>query len=155
MAHASPHYPPAVMAGAVILPLLCVWGAWESYGAESAYQQQYRDPYLIAAQSTRFAPFVPSVPDNAELGYLTDLAPGVTDWAMFLGAQYALAPRLLERGVAHPWVLGNFTRPADFAAFGQAHGLKLQQDFGNGVVLFRKGDSGNGNSPTSHSPEAQ
>jgi hypothetical protein len=35
-------------------------------------------------------------------------------------------------------VLGNFTRPADFAAAGRSQGLRQQQDFGNGVVLFRR-----------------
>ncbi len=120
-------------------PVLCLWGSFESYGFESKLQQQYRDPYQVAAQFTRLEPALASIPENAETGYITDApAGGVTDTAMFLGAQYVLAPRLLKRGTAQAWVLGNFTRPADFAALGQAQGLRLQQDFGQGVVLFRK-----------------
>ena len=74
------------------------------------------------------------------MGYLTDAPEGsVADSALLTGAQYVLAPRLLARGTDGEWVLGNFTRPADFAAFGRSHGLVLQQDFGNGAVLFRRG----------------
>jgi hypothetical protein len=49
-----------------------------------------------------------------------------------------LAPRLLEKTTNHQQVLGNFTRPADFAAIGRQYGLSLQHDFGNGVVLYRR-----------------
>ena len=56
---------------------------------------------------------------------------------MLIGAQYVLPPRLVVRGAGREWVLGNFTRPADFAAFGRSRGLELQRHFGTGVVLFR------------------
>ena len=80
-----------------------------------------------------------AVPAGAEMGYLTDAAPGsVADTSMLLSAQYVLAPRLVARGAAHEWVVGNFTRPGDFAAIGRNNGVRLVQDFGNGVVLFRK-----------------
>ena len=79
-------------------------------------------------------------PENAILGYVTDvddIQPLAS--AMLFSAQYTLAPRLLQKGAAsRDLVLGNFTKPADFAAFGQQRGLKLERDFGNGVILFRK-----------------
>lgn len=56
---------------------------------------------------------------------------------MFLAAQYTLAPRLLDKKINYQQVLGNFTRPADFAAIGRQYGLTLQRDFGPGVVLYR------------------
>jgi hypothetical protein len=139
MQRASEEYPLALMASIVISALLCLIGSVEYYRFESAYQEQNRDPYLISAQFVRFEPLLSSVSQRAELGYLTDAQPGsVTDSAMFLGAQYVLAPRLLAKGAANEWVLGNFSRPADFAAVGRSNGLRLQQDFGNGVVLFRR-----------------
>jgi hypothetical protein len=139
MRRAMEEYPFALMASIVIASLLCLLGSVEHYRVESAYQEQNRDPYLISAQFVRFEPLISSVSQSAELGYLTDAQPGsVTDSAMFLGAQYVLAPRLLAKGAAHEWVLGNFSRPADFAAVGRGKGLHLQQDFGNGVVLFRR-----------------
>lgn len=135
----SAQYPPGVVAGIVAASLLCLWGALEHYQADAAYQEQSRDPFMISAQFTRFGALLAAVPAGAEMGYLTDAAPGsVADTSMLLSAQYVLAPRLVARGTAHEWVVGNFTRPGDFAAVGRSNGLRLVQDFGNGVVLFRK-----------------
>ncbi len=118
---------------------MCLWGCIETYGVETAYQSQNRDPYMISAQFTRLAGVAAAVPESATLGYLTDAAAGsVTASAMRTAAQYVLAPRLLADGTGHDWVLGNFTRPADFAALGRAQGLRVRQDFGNGVVLYRR-----------------
>jgi hypothetical protein len=139
MAAIKSQYPPVVTAGIVTASLLCLWGALEHYQAEAAYQAQFRDPYMISAQFTRFEPLLAAVPAGTELGYLTDAAPGsVADPSMLLSAQYVLAPRLVAKGSAHEWVVGNFTRPGDFAGVGRSNGLRLVQDFGNGVVLFRK-----------------
>ncbi len=131
--------PVAVIAGVAAAAALCLWGALETYAFETAYQEQNRDPYMIAAQVSRLAPVAAAVPEDAVMGYLTDLPDGsVAASAMLMGAQYVLAPRLLARGTNGEWVLGNFTRPADFAALGRSRGLALQQDFGNGAVLFRR-----------------
>lgn len=137
MRPAPERYPLAVMAGIVVVSLLCLWGSSESYDLESAYRQRPSIPDRMT-QFTRFEPVVSAVPEHAELGYLTDEHLRTTGGAIFLGAQYVLAPRLLERGLARELVLGVFSRPADFAAAGERRGLRLQQDFGYGVVLFRK-----------------
>jgi hypothetical protein len=123
----------------VIAILLCLWGSFATYGSESDFQQQNRDPYMVSAQFTRFGALLSAIPEGAQIGYITDAAPGsAVDTGMFLSAQCVLAPRLLKRGAAQEWVLGNFSRPADFASVGRSQGLRLQQDFGEGVVLFRK-----------------
>ncbi len=135
----SAQYPGKILAGVAGAVILCLWGSFSFYEFESAYQQQNRDTFMVGAQVTRFAGLMNTVPENALIGYMTDAAAGsVVENAMFLSAQYTLAPRLLDHGTAREWVLGNFTRAADFAALGQAQGLQLQQDFGNGVVLYRK-----------------
>ncbi len=133
-------YPLAVKAGTALAALLSLWGTFEYLGFESAYQRQYADPYKIGAQFSRFDALRASVPENAVMGYLTDLAPeSIAAGAMFGGAQYVLAPRLLERTVVgHDLVLGNFAKPDDFAALGLRYGLRMEHDFGNGVVLFRR-----------------
>jgi hypothetical protein len=132
-------YPLRIVAGVAAAALLAVWGSFTSYQTEAAYQQDNRDPYQIAAQFRRLGPVLAAVPENAVMGYLTDAAPGsVVDSALLGGAIYVLAPRLVARDTAHDWVLGNFTRPADFGAIGKSKGLRLQQNFGNGVVLFHK-----------------
>ena len=135
----SEHYSRAAIAGVAMAVLLCLWGSWASYGFESDFQLQHGDPYPVAAQFPRFAAALSSIPEGAEIGYITDAPPGnVADTGMFLSAQYVLAPRLLTRGATQELVLGNFIRPADFAAVGRSQGLRLQRDFGEGVVLFEK-----------------
>lgn len=131
-------YPAAVAAGLAAAAALCLWGAVQSYATEAAYQRDNSDPYMVAMQVQRLGPVLAAVPQDAVMGYLTDAPSGVVDAAMFDGALYTLAPRLLERGADHAWVLGNFTRPGDFEAVARSHGLRLVQNFGNGVVLFRK-----------------
>jgi hypothetical protein len=141
MARRSSHpgYPATVIAGVAIAGVLCLWGSFSFYATESAWLRESRDPFLISAQSARFASLLSAVPESAILGYITDTQPGSTiEAAMFLSAQYTLAPRLLHKGAGREWVLGNFTSPADFAVLGRNNGLRLQHDFGNGVVLYRK-----------------
>ena len=128
MRGASRQDPFTVSASVALVALVCLWGSFASYGFETAYQRQNSDPYMISQQFVRFEPLlstVPSaVPEDATLGYLTDASPAsTTGLAMTLGAHR---------------VIGNFTRPADFAALGQSYRLRLERDFGNGVVLFRK-----------------
>jgi hypothetical protein len=139
MKGASRQHPFTVSASVALVSLLCLWGSFASYGFETAYQRQNSDPYMISQQFVRFETLLSAVPEGAELGYLTDASPAsTTGLAMTLGAQYVLAPRLIEKGATDDRVIGNFTRPADFAAFGQSYRLRLERDFGNGVVLFRK-----------------
>jgi len=132
-------YPGRLLAGLAAAALLALWGAVAYYASESAYQRENSDPYQVAAQFVRLRPVASALPANAVIGYWTDAQPdSVVESAMFLSAQYVLAPRLLQKGAIRDWVLGNFTRPADFAALGRSRGLRLQQDFGNGVVLFQR-----------------
>jgi hypothetical protein len=128
-----------VMAGITVAAWLALWGVFEHYESEVAYQAENQDPYQISATFVRLDGLRSAIPENSSLGYLTDAEPRSTvESAMFLAAQYVLAPRLLAKDTLHEWVLGNFTRPADFAALGKSRSLRLQQDFGNGVVLFRR-----------------
>ena len=131
--------PIRALTGVALAAALSLWGTVEYFGFEPAYQKQNRDPYKIAMQTTRLESVRATIPENATLGYLTDLETGsVPASAMFNATQYILAPRLLKQDAAEAQVLGNFTRPADFAAIGRQHGLVIEQDFQNGVVLFRR-----------------
>jgi len=131
-------YPLVTQAGVLLAAALALWGVLGYVGAESSHQKLHRDPYQIAAQTIRMEPFRDAVAASAILGYLTDAEPGsIVSDSMFLGAQYALAPRILQRETSRQQVLGNFTRPADFAAIGRQYGLSVEHDFGNGVVLYR------------------
>lgn len=130
----------SLITGAVILAAaLSLFGSIQYWDAESTYQRQSPDPYRVGDQAARFGELRDSVPDGAILGYVTDVpADGILASSMFFGAQYALAPRLLQKGDSYDLVLGNFTKPADFRSVGNQHGLRMERDFGNGVVLFRR-----------------
>jgi hypothetical protein len=118
---------------------LALFGTLEHYQFEKAYQAQNRDRFMVEVQSTRLAGIAELVPADAALGYLTDLEPESTPAkSAFNAVSYALAPRLLTRDSGQRWVLGNFSRPADYSALGKGHGLRVSRDFRNGVVLIER-----------------
>jgi hypothetical protein len=132
-------YPLRVRAGVAAAVALSMWGVVEYFGFETANQRQSRDPYQVAAQATRLDGIPALVPEDAVLGYVTDLEPGsVGAMAIFNATQYTLAPRILRQDAAQSRVLGNFAHPADFSALGRQHGLSIERDFHNGIVLFRR-----------------
>jgi len=117
-------------------------GAFNSYQVSKGYSAQFPDAYGGGAAQVRFAPLIARVPENAELGYITDLDPSQPAYApAFLAAQYAVAPRLLvtiDAKTRPEWAAGNFSKPQDFAQAGAARGYEIEADLGNGVVLFRR-----------------
>src|SRR5689334_2658483 len=122
------------LSGFAVACALCLWGAVEHYGAERTRLQSASDPYFVEAQRSRLAGVLAAVPPQAVVGYVTNVSlqsPGGA--AAFQSARYTLAPRLLVADDNHPWVLGNFSAPQDFRAFGARQRLDLVQDFGNGV----------------------
>jgi hypothetical protein len=122
--------------------VLAVFGAINSYQVSRNYSAQFPDLYGGERAQSRFAPLLPQVPESAEVGYITDLDPSQQVYASaLLAAQYAVAPRLvvmIDARTRPEWAVGNFSKPQDFAAAGDARGYAMVQDFGNGVVLFRR-----------------
>ncbi len=130
-----------MLPGCAVVAILSLWSVLDFYGATDALSGAGADTYQIADQELRFHQAAAALPPAGVVGYVTDQSQN-REWAMFLGAQYVLAPRVLVELDKHPktpWVLGNFARPLDLTQFANEHGLKLVQDFGSGVVLFRKG----------------
>jgi hypothetical protein len=73
------------------------------------------------------------------VGYLSDANPGQLegDFAWYW-AEYSLAPVLLEPGINHEIVIGNFLRPDTAAAIIRGTGLVIERDCLNGVMLLRR-----------------
>jgi hypothetical protein len=116
-----------------------MWGVVEYFGFETAYQRQSRDPYQVAAQAARLEGVAALVPEDAILGYVTDMEmENLSARVMFNSTQYTLAPRILRQDTNAVRVLGNFARPADFGDLGRRQGLSIERDFRNGIVLFRR-----------------
>jgi hypothetical protein len=124
-------------AALIAAAMLAVWSAIEGFQIET--ESNVGDPYMVNLQPARLAGVMEAVPRTAIVGYFSDAGNGSTAaLAMLNSARYTLAPRLLVEGTDRDWVLGNFTKPADYAAFSHERDLRVVQDFGNGVVLFRK-----------------
>jgi hypothetical protein len=132
-------YPLQVRIGVALAAAISMWGVVQYFGFETAYQRQSRDPYQVAAQAARLEGVAALTPEDAVLGYMTDLdMENLSARVMFNSAQYTLAPRILRQDANAARVLGNFARPADFADLGRQRGLGIERDFHNGIVLFRR-----------------
>lgn len=133
------HSPVRAYAGIGAAVALCLWSFIRYHVAASERNRTSPDPYMIGAQMARYEELKAAVPRDAVMGYVSDLPPeDRRSTVLFLGAQYALAPRIVVDDDRREWVLGNFAAPADFAAVGAARRLRMIRDFGNGVVLYRR-----------------
>src|SRR5260370_31189756 len=106
------------------------------YGKQIELNKAQKNAYQIEGQELRFGALKRQVGPGAVAGYISD----VSDPGTLLSAQHALAPVMLVDNVPYQFVVGNFSRPMDYAAFGREHKLVLVNDFGNRVTLFRKAD---------------
>ena len=127
--------------GTVLIAIFGVWGSMTLYRLADLERQE-ADPYRIARQAERFHAIGARVPPGEVLGYTSDQAlDGTAGQAMFFGAQYALAPRLLtedSRRGSPRYVLGNFSKQLDTAAWGAALGLRIVAEPASGVVLYER-----------------
>ena len=129
-------YPLRTILGLAVATLLSLYGTLEFYGEQIERNQAMSDPYQIAAQEKRFEGLKHVLSGHRVVGYVSDVK---AEGAVILSAQYVLAPVILD-GTASELVVGNFSRPLDYAEFGRARQLTLVRDFGNGVTLFRKAE---------------
>jgi hypothetical protein len=121
----------------VIAAVLPVWAAYALYRSEKLNRQP--DPYQVELQTERLAPVRNITPDNAVLGFITDIPEQQVSLfqSLYYGAQYSLAPRLLERNPNHHFVLGMFTNAANLNEAAAHYHLRLVRYFGNGTVLLQ------------------
>jgi hypothetical protein len=135
-------YPLRAVIGVAAAAILCLAGAWGAYDSLVTKGSAYQDYYRIEAQHLRFRAVNATLPPETVVGYISDLPVGSDEWQVnFFGVQYALAPRLLvdeSDGTKQEWVVGNFLRKPDLSEIEKAHNLKLVQEFGLGVYLFRR-----------------
>jgi len=131
----SVHFPVRTLIGLSAAALLSLYGTLEFYGEQSDRNKVRKDPYAIERQMNRFEALRREVPPDTVLGYVSDIKP---ESVTVLITQFAVAPRLLVGNAPHDLVLGDFSKPQDYAEFGRARGLTLTKQFPGGVVLFRK-----------------
>jgi hypothetical protein len=133
--HASPAPEPSSrhLATAALVFVLCamlssarmVWSARAPNG---------RKDDIARRSDQRFAAVKRSLPARGVIGYLGE--PGALALGDYYGAEYALAPLVVDHSANHRLVLANFPNsPAP------APGWQLVKDFGNGVMLFANKDA--------------
>lgn len=131
-----------VISVTLVVSALAVPAALESYDVSKTLSEQSPDAFGATRTHARMAGAIALLPEEGEVAYLTDVGVETTaGTAAFLTAQNALAPRLLVKANAKPaplWAVGNFSKPADFEAFGRERGYELVRDTGNGVVVYRR-----------------
>jgi len=131
-----------ILAACAAAVLLALWSMVNFYGATAQVAGPGADVYKIGDQAARFEDLMAALPLTAAVvGYVSDAPPGqILGYALYGGAQYAFAPRMVTDRPMHPppeWVVGDFSKPLDVVAFGKQRGLTLVKDFGNGAVLYR------------------
>jgi hypothetical protein len=138
----KPGLPFRVIAGVLIAALIALAASLETAQFVRQYNREYKDPYQIKKQDARFQGLKAILPPDPVLGYVSDKQQSDPQGAaMFFGAQYALAPRILVREPGprqNQYVIGNFTRLSDFSEVARLLGMKLKADLGDGVVLFER-----------------
>ena len=98
------------------------------------------DYYGAAIAVERFRGVRAALTPGTVLGYVTDLPPDnpmrQTVWAT---ARYAIAPAVLAREPGDlPLLLGDLKRTGNAAEFLTRSGLRIERDFGRGVLLLRR-----------------
>jgi hypothetical protein len=107
---------------------------------DSASLTQPADPWGIAARHDRFAAMSAKLGPVKTLGFITAAADPATSEALYYDAAYELAPRfvLLNPNPPSEFIAGSFSMPVNPQFIAQANGIQVVEDFGGGVVLFRR-----------------
>jgi hypothetical protein len=138
--------PTIVTIGVAAVALLALFGTMDYYRIALATNEQSADVYLIRPQGPRFREAVAAIPEDAVVGYDTNIEVGeLQDDVAFRGTQYAIAPRLLRRvanGDYGEFVIGNYTTPDVIQRMilraASELELELVKQFDGGVILYRR-----------------
>ena len=129
-----------VLTGYAMLNLL--WQGVRSYPDLPA-----TDPVTI--HEARIAQLLPLLPASGAVGYVTTVEndrifaaerafQNVEFLAQYVLTQYTLAPRIVRNSPDLPLVVGNFIDGPPAPGFLEKNGLVPQNDFGDGLVLYRR-----------------
>src|ERR687888_75568 len=127
-------------AACLTMALLSLWNTVQ-FGPRSEPQALPDDPYGIAERHARFAALTAKLGAEKSVGFITNNYDPVWHDALFMGTAYELAPRFVLRNDAArfpEFVVGSFRPPVDPDPIARANGLLTIEDFGDGVVLFRR-----------------
>jgi hypothetical protein len=125
------NHSPRRNSAAILLVVFCCLLSSARMIVKSPRISQLRPDDIGQRSDQRFAALKTALPAHGVIGYIGESgAAGLADYYL---AQYALAPRILERSTDHALVVGNFAAAPAALPLSQ---LQLVKDFGNGVLLF-------------------
>ena len=146
----SPRAPWRHKAAVILIVVLSGYAALSSawQGLRSWADLPATDPVTI--HEARIAQLVPFLPASGEVGYVTTVEnseifaaektfTNVEFLAQYVLTQYTLAPRIVRNSPDKPPVVGNFIDGPPAPGFLERHGLAVHRDFGDGLVLYRRG----------------
>jgi hypothetical protein len=128
-----------VVAACLAIALLSLWNIPQLWST-SANLTQPADPWGIAARHARFVAMSAKLGAVKSLGFITAGADPTAAEGLYYDAAYELAPRfvLLNPNPPSEFIAGSFSAPVDPRLIAQANGILVVEDFGGGVVLFRR-----------------
>ncbi|NMB54876.1 MAG: hypothetical protein GYA15_09255 [Leptolinea sp.] len=129
----------------VLLAGLAVYSSIHEYQTASAAANEVKGDDMVTAWDRRLRKIRSLLPESGIVGYVADWdIPGFTYGSSdqeveFLLAQYSVSPVVLERGVNHKLILGNFSDNGDSTKIEKVQtllGIKLLQPYTNEIFLF-------------------
>jgi hypothetical protein len=128
-----------VVAACLAIALLSLWST-QQFWRKSASLTQPAEPWGIAARHAGFAAMSAKLGKVKTLGFITAGPDPATTEALYYDAAYELAPRfvLLDDNAPNQFVAGSFSTPVNPALIALTNHIQLVEDFGGGVVLFRR-----------------
>lgn len=117
-------------------------------GIRSSRSLPAADP--VTVHEARIGQLKPYLPASGAVGYVTTVEndqifareraiQNVEFLAQYALTQYTLAPLIVRNSPDLPRVVGNFIDGPPAPGFLERHGLVVLRDFGDGLVLYRKG----------------
>jgi hypothetical protein len=92
----------------------------------------------VTMYDRRFEELRKALPKRGLVGYVHDQTDEVETIKAYYLTQYALAPIMVVHGIEPDLVVGNFSYPSEETGKSVPDDLIPIQNFGNGVILFRK-----------------
>jgi hypothetical protein len=137
---------PRLRVGLLLIGLFVGLAELQALRAAYATYRTIERPDEVSRHEARLQAVKPALPGHGLVGYVSDEPAEASDPASaaarqsfkrYLLTQYALVPIVLSRGPDGDLVVGDFT-PSAPGGVAAPPGFVMVQDFGGGVVLFRR-----------------
>ncbi len=138
-------------AGLAILIMLTAYGVLNVLWQGIRSYRALPEPDPVTIHEARIAQLRPLLPSAGAVGYVTTVEndrifakerafQNVEYLAQYALTQYTLAPLIVRNSPDLPLVIGNFLDGPPAPGFLEKHGLVPLKDFGDGLVLYRRGE---------------